>query len=97
VYASGASFNAQHVYSVGSESADIFVTPATLDKGGWLGLTLQGLSPCQKHYASWRANAPVLVLPLWLQVSEDTAASLEIFFKGILYTIINLLPQIYKI
>jgi len=30
---------------------------ATLDMGGWLDLTQQGLSPCKKHRASWPSSA----------------------------------------
>jgi len=28
---------------------------ATLDMGGWLDLTQQGLSPCKKYKTSWRS------------------------------------------
>jgi len=33
------------------------VSAATLDRGGWLALTPQGLAPCQKRQASWRTTA----------------------------------------
>jgi len=29
---------------------------ATLDMGGWLDLTQQGLSPCKKYKTSWRSS-----------------------------------------
>lgn len=43
VYASDASFGYPGWFLL----PDAFVTSATLGKGGWLVLTLQGLSPCQ--------------------------------------------------
>jgi len=32
---------------------------ATLDMGGWLDLTQQGLSPCKKYKTSWRSSAKI--------------------------------------
>jgi len=38
-------------------------TSATLDMGGWLDLTQQGLSPCKKHQASLGALTSKLSRP----------------------------------